>query len=58
MTTEHNSAQAERIEQRALERDLVEQLSPNKNTQDKAKAKAVRLRDLLDRVKKRNSGEA
>jgi hypothetical protein len=49
--------QSEIIEQRAIERDLVAQLSPNKETQSKAKARAERLRKLLKRVKDRNADE-
>ena len=41
------------IEQRALERDLVAQLSPSKGTQAKAKARAERLRELLRRLRSR-----
>jgi len=51
------SPHSERIEQRALERDLVAQLSPDKETQRKAKAKADRLRELLKRVSARNRDE-
>ena len=47
----------ELIEQRALERDLVAQLSPSKETQAKAKARAVRLRELLKRIKGRSPHE-
>jgi hypothetical protein len=47
--------QSERIEQRALERDLVAQLSPSKATQVKAKVKAAKFRDLLKRVNKRDA---
>ena len=43
------------IEQRALERDLVAQLSPSKDTQAKAKERAMRPRDLLNRVKNRST---
>jgi hypothetical protein len=57
MSSDQPSSQVERIEQRALERDLVAQLSPNKGTQQKAKAKASRLRELLKRVKERKADE-
>ncbi len=49
--------QSETIEQRAIERDLVAELSPSKETQLKAKARAERLRGLLKRVKDRNANE-
>jgi len=42
---------SEQIERRAVERDLVAQLSPDKDTRLKAKMKAERLRELLKRVK-------
>ncbi len=48
---DQRSPHAERIEQRALERDLVAQLAPDKETQRKARAKADRLRELLKRVR-------
>ena len=51
MASDSQVPQSELIEQRALERDLVAQLSPSKDTQAKAKAKAERLRGLLQRVK-------
>ena len=57
MPNDHRTPQSERIEQRALERDLVAQLSPDKKTQRQAKAKAERLRELLQRVKARNTEE-
>ncbi len=47
--------QTERIEHHALERDLVAQLSPDKGTQQKAKARAAKLRELLKRVKARDA---
>jgi hypothetical protein len=43
--------QLEAIEQRAIERELVAQLSPSKETQAKAKARAERLRRVLQLVK-------
>jgi len=55
MPTDHPTPQIERIEQHALERDLVAQLSPSKEKQAKAKARAERLRKLLDRVKARDA---
>lgn len=42
--------QLEAIEQRAIERELVAQLSPSKQTQAKAKARAERLRRILRRI--------
>ena len=47
--------QSERIERHALERDLVSQLSPSKDTQQKAAVKAAKLRGLLERVNKRDA---
>lgn len=43
-------SEAERLEQLALESDLVAQLSPSEDTQRKAKASAGRLRELLKRI--------
>ena len=45
----------ERIEQRAVEFDLVAQLSPSKEKQKINAEKAKHLRALLDRVKKRDA---
>ncbi len=50
-----SSDQSERIERNAIDRDLVSQLSPSKDTQAKAKTKAAKLRDLLNRVNKRDA---
>lgn len=55
MEPDMSGDQSERIEQRALERELVAQLAPNKDTQQKAKVKAARLRSLLERVNKREA---
>jgi hypothetical protein len=49
-------SQAERIERRALERDLIALLSPDKDTRLKAKVTADRLRALLRRIRKRKAG--
>jgi hypothetical protein len=57
MVSESHASQSDKIEQRALERELVAQLSPDKATQSKAKAKAERLRQLLERVKARDNKE-
>ena len=46
---------SERIEQRAIELDLVAQLSPSKQKQKISAEKARHLRALLDRVKKRDA---
>jgi hypothetical protein len=54
MPSDQRTPPSEFIQQRALERDLVAQLSPSKDTQVKAQAKAQRLRNLLERVKARN----
>jgi hypothetical protein len=56
MASDQNS-RTELIEQRAIERDLIAQLSPSKEKQAQAKARAERLRDLLERVKARNAAE-
>ena len=50
----NQNSRTELIEQRALERDLVAQLSPSKETQARAQARALRLRNLLERVKARD----
>jgi len=49
--------QLEAIEQRAIERELVAQLSPSKETQARAKARAERLRRVLQRVKQAERDE-
>lgn len=54
MSIDEQTSDSEFIQQRALERDLVAQLSPSKDTQAKARAKAVWLRSLLERVKARD----
>ena len=53
MPSDQRTSDSEFIQQRALERDLVAQLSPSKETQARARAKALRLRSLLERVKAR-----
>ena len=53
MPSDQRTSDSEFIQQRALERDLVAQLSPSKETQASARAKALRLRSLLERVKAR-----
>lgn len=58
MPNETQSPQAERIERSALERDLVALLSPSKDTQAKAEARAERLRDLSARIKKRDAEDS
>jgi len=45
----------ERIAQRAIELDLVAQLSPSKQQQKISAEKAKRLRALLERVNKRDA---
>jgi hypothetical protein len=59
---ERNPAKSERfidgrfrIEQRAIEHDLVAQLSPSKQKQKINAEKARHLRALLERVNKRNA---
>jgi len=44
MPSDQRTSDSEFIQQRALERDLVAQLSPSKETQASARAKALRLR--------------
>jgi hypothetical protein len=51
MASDPRVPQLEAIEQRAIERELVAQLSPSKETQAKAKARAERLRRVLQLVK-------
>jgi hypothetical protein len=51
MSIDQRISNSEFIQQRVLERDLVAQLSPSKDTQARAEAKAARLRSLLERVK-------
>ena len=54
MPGDQHTSDTEFLQQRALERDLVAQLSPSKDTQARAQAKAMRLRKLLERVKARD----
>jgi hypothetical protein len=51
MPSDQRTHHSELIQQRALERDLIAQLSPSKETQARAQANALRLRSLLERVK-------
>ncbi len=53
MPERRQSPDQEAIECRALERDLVAQLSPDKKTQQKHRQKAEQLRQVLERIKKR-----
>jgi hypothetical protein len=54
MPTYHNHPpSSEEIERRALERDLIGRLSPDKKTRQKNRNKANQLRQLLDRIKRR-----
>ena len=46
-------SQFERIEQRAIERDLIALLSPRRDMKIKAQLRALRLRELLKRMKDR-----
>lgn len=57
MASDLQVPQPEIIEQRAAELELVAQLSPSKETQAKAKARAERLRALLMRAETRNTAE-
>lgn len=52
-----NPPSPEQIERRALERDLIGQLSPDKQTRQKNRKKAKQLRQLLDRINRRQRGE-
>lgn len=57
MASDPQMSQSEIIEQRAADLELVAQLSPSKETQAKAKARAERLRSVLMRAKARNAAE-
>jgi hypothetical protein len=57
MASDPRVPQLEAIEQRAIERELVAQLSPSKETQAKAKARAERLRRVLQLVKRTERDE-
>jgi hypothetical protein len=57
MASDPRVPQLEAIEQRAIERELVAQLSPSKETQAKAKAGAERLRRVLQLVKRTERDE-
>jgi len=55
MVSDPQVPQSEIIEQRTAELELLAQLSPSKQTQAQAKARAERLRKLLERVKAHNA---
>jgi hypothetical protein len=53
MPDQRQSEKLEVLERRAIERDLVAQLSPDKKTRQNNRHKAEQLRLLLDRINKR-----
>jgi len=55
MASDPQVPQSEIIEQRTAELELVAQLSPSKETQAHARARAERLRKLLERIKVHNA---
>jgi len=55
MASDPQVPQSEIIEQRTAELELLAQLSPSKEKQAQVKARAQRLRQLLERVKAHNA---
>ncbi len=57
MPNDRPISESEKVERRATERDLIAQLSPNKNTQQKNEKRARRLREKLQQIKQRRPGD-